>query len=132
MYSSSINTKHNSFNRIRKRKICTTTFNWNVMEKINVLRYMGVFLVCLLILKPCVGMSFTVWGGPGCNGYQATYGYCGCISLPFNGGYEFIEGGPTVFVYNDNYCEGEIQNTLVSSTKDCSGFGWKSVDIQCP
>ncbi|GLJ27568.1 hypothetical protein SUGI_0540790 [Cryptomeria japonica] len=102
------------------------------MEKFHVLKFMGIFLVWLLILKPCVGSSYlTVWSGPECNTQGLRFSDCGCHSIPHHGGYEFIYEGQDASLYNTDICEGPIHTTLVSSTTNCTSFGWNSVFISC-
>ncbi|GLJ27560.1 hypothetical protein SUGI_0540630 [Cryptomeria japonica] len=101
------------------------------MGKINVLKYIGVLFVWLLFLKPCVGSSFTVWSGPGCNTQGLRFSNCGCFSIPFHGGYEFEYGGQSVALYNSDACQGAIDTQFGASASGCTGFVWNSISVLC-
>ncbi|GLJ27581.1 hypothetical protein SUGI_0541050 [Cryptomeria japonica] len=102
------------------------------MEKMNVLKYIGIVLVWLLLLRPCVGISsLTVWSGPGCDTQGLRFNNCGCFSIPNHGGYEFVYNGQPVYLYNADACQGGVHTILGVTTTDCTGFGWSRVSIEC-
>ncbi|GLJ27585.1 hypothetical protein SUGI_0541110 [Cryptomeria japonica] len=103
------------------------------MEKINVLKLMGVLLVWLLVLKPCVGSSFTAWEGPGCSNEGIRYSNCGCYNLmpEYHGGYQFDFDGVYALFFNANDCDGHPHTTLGVNTIDCNEFAWNSFILVC-
>ncbi|XP_057831840.2 antimicrobial peptide 1-like [Cryptomeria japonica] len=102
------------------------------MEKISVLKFVGVVLVWLFILKPCVGSTFSAWGGPGCDVPGEALGGCGeCYGIGYHAGYNFQYSGQTVYLYSSNDCTGQVDTTLAVNTRECSSFGWNSFIIGC-
>ncbi|GLJ27577.1 hypothetical protein SUGI_0540970 [Cryptomeria japonica] len=97
---------------------------------------MGVLLVWLLILKPCVGSAFIAMQGPGCKLPAHVFSICGnCFSIPtdYRAGYFFrYDEGQPVYLYNSDTCEGTPHTVLAEYTQDCTGFGWNNVYIGCP
>ncbi|GLJ27574.1 hypothetical protein SUGI_0540900 [Cryptomeria japonica] len=96
---------------------------------------MGVLLVWLLILKPCVGSSFMALQGPGCKlpaNFSIFCGYCFSIPTSYRGGYPFrYDAGQPAYLYNSDKCEGTADAELAATARDCNGFGWNSIFIQC-
>ncbi|XP_057831848.1 antimicrobial peptide 1-like [Cryptomeria japonica] len=103
------------------------------MEKINVIRFVGVLLVGLFILNPCVSYStFTAWEGPGCDFAGIVYMGCDCFSMDYHGAFDFIFEGQPVHLFDDDNWVGNPHTTLSVNTTDCNhGFGWKSLIIPC-
>ncbi|GLJ27573.1 hypothetical protein SUGI_0540890 [Cryptomeria japonica] len=105
------------------------------MKKNNVLKFMGVLLVWLLIVKPSVGSNFIALQGPGCTLPGNVSMFCGyCFSIPtsYRAGYVFrYDAGQPAYLYNSDKCEGTPDTELSATTQDCNGFGWNSIFIQC-
>ncbi|RZC55997.1 hypothetical protein C5167_035880 [Papaver somniferum] len=75
--------------------------------------------------------SMMVWSGPGCNNSGQVIRKCGCSPINLRGGYNFIYNGQTAALYNEDGCRGVVHTRLGDNARMCSGFGWKSVLIQC-
>ncbi|KAI3887579.1 hypothetical protein MKX03_012966 [Papaver bracteatum] len=75
--------------------------------------------------------SITVWSGPGCNNNGQIIDRCGCSPLDRQGGFSFVYNGQTAALYNEGGCTGVAHTRLNGDAEMCSGFGWKSIFIQC-
>ncbi|RZC90284.1 hypothetical protein C5167_030994 [Papaver somniferum] len=75
--------------------------------------------------------SITVWSGPGCSNNGEIIRQCGCSAINLRGGYNFIYNGQTAALYNEFGCTGVAHTRLNGDAEMCSGFGWKSIFIQC-
>ncbi|KAI3921005.1 hypothetical protein MKW92_046636 [Papaver armeniacum] len=75
--------------------------------------------------------SMTVWSGPGCNNDGQIIDDCGCSAINLQGGYSFVYNGQTAALYNEGGCSGVSHTILNANAAMCSGFGWKSIFIQC-
>ncbi|KAI3987781.1 hypothetical protein MKX01_028515 [Papaver californicum] len=88
-------------------------------------------LVFALVSDFANASSMTVWSGPGCDNNGQIIRSCGCSSINLRGGYSFIYNGQTAALYNEGGCRGVAHTRLNADTRMCSGFGWKSIFIQC-
>ncbi|MCL7031566.1 hypothetical protein MKW94_018784 [Papaver nudicaule] len=75
--------------------------------------------------------SLTVWRGPGCDQNTQVLRNCGCSAINLRGGYSFVFNGQPASLFNTAGCRGIPQTTLKGDARMCSGFGWKSMFIQC-
>ncbi|RZC43408.1 hypothetical protein C5167_036358 [Papaver somniferum] len=106
------------------------TYNKNPSSNFVSIAIMALVFVAL-VSDFANASSITVWSGPGCNSSGQIIRNCGCSDINLRGGYSFIYNGQTAALYNEGGCRGVAHTRLNADARMCSGFGWKSIFIQC-
>ncbi|RZC86469.1 hypothetical protein C5167_030548 [Papaver somniferum] len=89
------------------------------------------FVLMAVVSELANASSITLYRLGGCSGETRTYSNCGCSNLLYMGGYSFSYTGQTARLYNTGNCLGGSVATLNGNARQCSGVGWRSINIQC-
>ncbi|KAI3908485.1 hypothetical protein MKX01_009287 [Papaver californicum] len=89
------------------------------------------FVLMAVLSEVANASSLTVYRLGGCSGEQQTLSACGCSNLLYMGGYRFSYTGQTARLFNSGNCQGGSVATLSGNAAQCSGVGWRSINILC-